>query len=139
MSLKAPNHEIILKINGMYDTRTEAELQIEKVRKHSACEDDYERFISKDNKPSFRLTDGCGDKLGVSETYESTQGRENGLAACMKYGPVAPVFDASDPSIKRLLTAIAVGKNEMLDKVTLHTGKCKDPVPVKPKGGYFGS
>lgn len=136
-NLKAPNHKIILRDHPV-TTKADALEAIGKVQDHSDCADNYQPFQSADDKPTFRLLDACGDKLGYGETYESTQARDNGIKSCMKNGPTKVVVDLSDPKQKRIIEAIEVADKEKCGKATVTVPTIATGCTAKPKGGYYG-
>lgn len=90
--LKAGNGEIILHSEG-YTQKSGAENGIRSVRDNSPYDSRYKRLSSRRYKPYFTLTASNGEVIGVSEEYESTQGRENGISSVKRNGPTAPVVD----------------------------------------------
>lgn len=90
--LRAGNSQIILQSEG-YLQKSGAENGIQSVRENSPFDSRYKRLTSNRNKPYFTLTALNGQVIGVSEEYETTQGRENGILSVKQNGPTAPVVD----------------------------------------------
>ncbi len=91
-NLKAANSEVIL-TSERYTTKAGAENGIASCRTNSPHDARYSRLTSNDNKPYFVLKAANHEVIGKSETYNSTQARENGIASCKTNGPTAPVVD----------------------------------------------
>ncbi len=87
-NLKANNGEKILQSEG-YSAKSGAENGISSVRKNADDDDRYERKTSSDGKQYFVLKAGNGEIIGTSETYNSEQGMENGIAAVKRDAPGA--------------------------------------------------
>lgn len=90
--LKAGNGEIILASEG-YKQRASAENGIESVKKNAPDDARYERKETKAGKQMFNLKSTNGQVIGTSESYESTSGRDNGIASVMKNAPDAETKD----------------------------------------------
>ncbi|SHJ57062.1 hypothetical protein SAMN05444000_11072 [Shimia gijangensis] len=90
--LKAGNGEIILASEG-YKQRASAENGIESVKKNAPDDARYERKETKAGKQMFNLKATNGQVIGASESYESTSGRDNGIASVMKNAPDAETKD----------------------------------------------
>lgn len=90
--LKAGNGEIILASEG-YKQRASAENGIASVQKNAPDDARYERKETKSGKHMFNLKATNGQVIGTSESYESTSGRDNGIASVMKNAPDAETKD----------------------------------------------
>lgn len=93
-NLKADNGQIILASEG-YSTKSACENGIESVKKNAPDDARYEKNTSKNGKFYFNLKAGNGQIIGNSEMYESTAGRDNGIASVKKNGPTATTDDQS--------------------------------------------
>lgn len=93
-NLKANNHEIIL-TSERYTTKSAAENGIESVKTNSPYDSKYERLTSTNGKPYFTLKASNGQVIGRSELYETTSGRDNGIASVKTNGPSSPTRDDS--------------------------------------------
>lgn len=83
----------MLRSSEGYTTSSACDKGIESVRVNSPNDERNERKTSASGKYSFNLRAANGQVIGVSETYETSQGRENGIAAVKRVGPIAPVED----------------------------------------------
>lgn len=88
--LKAGNGEIILQSEG-YDQMASGENGIASVKENSSKPERFESRVAKNNEDYFVLKAGNGEIIGVSETYESKQGMENGIQSVMENAPDAEV------------------------------------------------
>jgi len=93
-NLKAGNGQIILTSEG-YVEKSSCKNGIESVKKNSQVDARFERLESKNGKPYFNLKATNGQVIGVSEMYESTASRENGIESVKKNAPGADVVDLS--------------------------------------------
>ncbi|WP_395828736.1 YegP family protein [Elstera sp.] len=91
-SLKAGNHEIILASEN-YESKSSAENGIASVQKNAPDDTKYERLTAKNGEFYFNLKAGNGQIIGTSETYKSTQGRDNGIESVQKNGPTTDIRD----------------------------------------------
>ena len=91
-SLKAGNHEIILASEN-YESKNSAENGIASVQKNAPDDTKYERLTAKNGEFYFNLKAGNGQIIGTSETYKSTQGRDNGIESVQKNGPTTDIRD----------------------------------------------
>ncbi len=89
-ALKAGNHETILVSEG-YTTQAACDNGIESVKKNGPDDGRYERKESSNGKFMFNLKAGNGQVIGTSEMYESTAGRDNGIASVQKNAADAEV------------------------------------------------
>ncbi|NNF92573.1 MAG: YegP family protein [Boseongicola sp.] len=90
--LKAGNGQTILASEG-YKAKASCTNGIESVRKNSQTDGRFDRTETKTGKARFNLKAGNGQVIGVSETYESTKARDNGIASVAKNAPGAKVDD----------------------------------------------
>lgn len=91
-NLKATNGQVILSSEG-YTTKENCKNGIESVRKNSQVEGRFEKKEAKNGKPYFNIKATNGQIIGTSEMYESTSGRDNGIASVVKNAPDAEVVD----------------------------------------------
>lgn len=91
-NLKAGNGEIVLKSES-YKSSQGCDNGIESIRKNSALKSNYEVKDSSNGQKYFVLKSPNGEIIGMSETYKSTSGLENGISAVREIGAVAPVED----------------------------------------------
>ena len=91
-NLKAGNGEIILSSEG-YSAKASCLNGIESVRKNAADDNRYEKKEAKNGKPFFNLKAANGQVIGTSELYESTSGRDKGIASVKRNAPDAAVDD----------------------------------------------
>jgi uncharacterized protein YegP (UPF0339 family) len=92
--LKAGNSEPILASEG-YSTKTNCTNGIESVRKNSQDDNQYEKKTATNGKYFFNLKATNGQVIGTSEMYESSSGRDNGIASVKKNAPDATVEDTT--------------------------------------------
>ncbi len=78
-NLHAGNNKIILRSSEGYSTKQAALNGIESIRENSQFDNRYQRFMSTNNEPMFRLVATNGKIIGVSESYSSKQQMENGI------------------------------------------------------------
>ncbi|GAA0527793.1 YegP family protein [Chitinophaga japonensis] len=90
--LKAGNGEPILASEG-YTSKAACMNGIESVRENSQKEERFEKKTASNGKHYFVLKAGNGQVIGSSEMYESTSGRDNGIASVMKNAPQAAIED----------------------------------------------
>ena len=129
--LKAPNNKIILQSEG-YQSKQGAKNGIKSVKKHAPDDGNYERLKSKDGQYYFVLKAKNHEIIGVSETYKTAAGRDEGIETVKKYAPCAPIVDLTIEE-----EAKAVGTSESNGGLVI-SGGCGTTIPVKPKGGYYG-
>ena len=91
-TLKAGNGQVIL-VSQTYASKDSAEAGIESVRNNAADDARYERKETKAGKHMFNLKAGNSQVIGTSESYESTQARNNGIASVKKNAPDAKIVD----------------------------------------------
>ncbi|MBR8335506.1 YegP family protein [Burkholderia ambifaria] len=90
--LKSANGEIIL-ASERYEEKGGARTGIASVRENAPLDERYERKIGHNGEYMFNLKAANRQVIGTSETYKSTQGRDNGIAAVKRDAPVAETFD----------------------------------------------
>ncbi|MFD2528908.1 YegP family protein [Polaribacter marinaquae] len=79
-NLKADNGQVILTSEG-YSSKAGCENGISSVKTNSQDDSKFERKTSSNGKPYFNLKASNGQIIGTSEMYESTSGRDNGIAS----------------------------------------------------------
>jgi uncharacterized protein YegP (UPF0339 family) len=92
--LKAGNGEVILTSEG-YSSKANCTNGIESVRKNSQDDDQYDKKTSSNSKYFFNLKAINGQVIGSSEMYESSSGRDNGIASVKKNAAEAVVDDTT--------------------------------------------
>jgi uncharacterized protein YegP (UPF0339 family) len=90
--LKAGNGEVILVSEG-YTSRAGCDNGVESVRTNSQHDERFEKKTSTNAKHYFNLKATNGQVIGTSEMYESTSGRDNGIASVKSNAPTATVED----------------------------------------------
>lgn len=91
--LRDDNNEPILRASETYTTKDNCKTGIASVRAHAPQDQYYTRFNDTQGKPTFNLKASNGKIIGVGESYNSVQGRENGIAQVKQCAPVAPIID----------------------------------------------
>ena len=91
-TLIANNREVILK-SEMYTSKSGAQTGIQSVKANAPNDERYERKRSSDLKYYFVLRAANGEKIGVSEMYNSQAAMENGIQAVKTTAPYAQVID----------------------------------------------
>jgi uncharacterized protein YegP (UPF0339 family) len=90
--LKAANGQNILASEG-YDQKASCLNGIESVQKNSQNPDRFVCKTSDSGKTSFSLTATNGQVIGVSESYDSESGCDNGMESVAKGAPGAEIVD----------------------------------------------
>ncbi|MAO90218.1 MAG: hypothetical protein CMM78_03240 [Rhodospirillaceae bacterium] len=90
--LKAGNGEIILASEG-YTAKSGCETGIASVKTNAPLDARYEKKTATNGQYYFNLKAGNGEVIGTSETYVSTQGRDNGIESVKKNAPDAEIDD----------------------------------------------
>ncbi len=90
--LKASNGQIIL-ASEMYTEKASAENGIASVKKNAPDDSHYERKDAKNGQFMFNLKAANHQVIGTSETYKSTESRDNGIASVKTNAPSAAVHD----------------------------------------------
>ena len=93
-NLKAGNGEVILSSEG-YAAKSGCTNGIDSVRTNSKIDDRYEKKTSTNSKNYFVLKASNGQVIGTSEMYESSSGRDNGIASVKSNAPDATIDDQS--------------------------------------------
>lgn len=88
--LKAGNGEVILGSEG-YTSRSGCDNGIESVRTNSQIDDRFEKKTSTNGKHYFNLKAANGQIIGSSEMYESSSGRDGGIASVKSNAPKATI------------------------------------------------
>lgn len=88
--LKAGNGETILVSEG-YASKAGCTNGIDSVKVNAIIDDRYEKKTAKDDRYYFNLKASNGQVIGTSEMYESSSGRDNGIASVKKNAPVAGI------------------------------------------------
>ncbi|MCU0374665.1 MAG: YegP family protein [Chitinophagaceae bacterium] len=89
-NLKADNGKVILTSQG-YAGKEGCLNGIQSVKQHATQDASFDRQTSANGKPYFSLKAGNGQIIGMSEMYESTAARENGIESVKKNAPDAAV------------------------------------------------
>ena len=93
-NLKADNGQIILTSEGYY-SKAGCENGISSVKTNSQDDSKFDKKTSSNGKPYFNLKASNGQIIGTSEMYESTSGRDNGIASVKSNAPSASTEDLS--------------------------------------------
>ncbi|RPE05935.1 DUF1508 domain-containing protein [Chitinophaga lutea] len=88
--LKAGNGETIL-VSESYTSKSACKNGIESVRTNSQVDERYEKLTAKDGRYYFNLKAANAQVIGTSEMYDSSSGRENGIASVKANAPGATV------------------------------------------------
>lgn len=91
-NLKAGNGEKVLASEG-YSYKSSCQNGIQSVKENSINDNRYEKRTSLNGKYYFVLKAGNGEIIGISETYESTSGRDNGIDVVKREAPNASIED----------------------------------------------
>lgn len=95
-NLRAKNGEIVLRSSEGYVTKQGCMGGIAAVKVNAPFDNRYDSRYNKDAKSgqySFVLRAANYEALGISESYETAVGRDNGIAAVKRDAPTAPVED----------------------------------------------
>ena len=90
--LLAENGEIILASEG-YTAKASCENGIRAVKESAVNQANFQHKMTKNGRPYFVLVATNHEIVGVSETYNSEQNRDIGIASVMANAPTAPVED----------------------------------------------
>ncbi|WBX71997.1 YegP family protein [Tenacibaculum retecalamus] len=93
-NLKADNGQVILTSEG-YSSKASCENGISSVKTNSQDDSKFDKKTSSNGKPYFNLKASNGQIIGTSEMYESTSGRDNGIASVKSNAPSASTEDLS--------------------------------------------
>ncbi|HEX4826345.1 MAG TPA: YegP family protein [Candidatus Polarisedimenticolaceae bacterium] len=91
-TLQGNNNETLL-TSETYTTKPAAEKGIASAMANSPYDIRYQKGNTANGQHYFTLNAENHQKLGTSETYTSSWGRDNGIEACKKVGPSAPTVD----------------------------------------------
>ena len=89
-NLVVGNGQIILSSEG-YTAKDGCMNGIESVRKNSQDVTKFDKSVASNGKFRFNLKAGNGQIIGVSQMYESEDGRENGIASVTENAPDATI------------------------------------------------
>jgi uncharacterized protein YegP (UPF0339 family) len=87
-----------------------AEAGIQSCRTHSANDARFSRLSTLDERSYFVLTDTDGEKIGMSEMYNSASKRDKGIATCK-----ADAASADDRSTEAVRTVAAHSGHSHMD------------------------
>jgi uncharacterized protein len=90
--LKAPNGQVIL-ASEKYERKASAVDGIQSVKKNATDDNRYERKEAKNGQFMFNLKAANHEVIGTSETYTSSEARDNGIASVKTNAPQAEVLD----------------------------------------------
>ncbi len=88
--LKAGNGEVILR-SETYDSKAAAENGIASVQKNSPLDERYERKEAVNGKVFFNLKAANHQVIGTSQMYDSTAGRDKGIASVKTNGSTTTI------------------------------------------------
>lgn len=91
--LRARNGEIILRSSEGYTSKQGCQGGIASVKINAPFDEPYDRRTAANGQYYFILRARNGEALGMSEMYQTTSGRENGIAAVKRDTPGAPTED----------------------------------------------
>lgn len=91
-NLKARNGEKILHSEA-YTTKEGCRTGIASVKTNSPYDERYEKKMSTNDQHYFVLKSLNHQVIGVSETYTTRSGRDNGIEDVKRYAPSAPIED----------------------------------------------
>lgn len=92
-TLEASNFKVILRSSEGYKSSAGCDKGIASVRANAPLDSRYLRFNSTDGQYMFTLKAGNGEPIGVSERYQTSDGRDNGIESVKKNAPLAIVVD----------------------------------------------
>jgi len=90
--LQSRNSEKILSGEG-YTTKDACQKGIASVKENAPYDSRYKRYTATNGQYYFVLTGANGEPIGKSETYLSTQSRENGIEAVKRDAPISGTED----------------------------------------------
>jgi hypothetical protein len=90
--LKAGNGEIILSSEG-YSSKSACINGVESVKKNASDEGRYEKKETASGKFMFNLKAANHQVIGLSQTYKSASGRDNGIESVKKNAAAAAIVD----------------------------------------------
>ncbi len=93
--LKAKNGESILHSSEGYTTKQNCQNGIASVKANAPYDSRYSRKTATNGKYYFVLKAINGEPIGMSEMYNSSYSRDNGIEAVKRDAPNAPIEDLS--------------------------------------------
>lgn len=93
-NLKAGNGQVILTSEG-YSSKANCQNGIDSVKTNSQIDERFDRKTASNGKPYFNLKASNGQVIGMSEMYESTSARDNGIESVKTNAPSATTEDLS--------------------------------------------
>lgn len=87
------NSENILHASEGYTTKQNCKKAIASVKVNSLIDSRYHRSVAKNGQPYFTLHAANGETLGISEMYDTTASRDNGINAVKRDAPTAKIVD----------------------------------------------
>lgn len=94
--LRAKNGEPILHSSEGYTTKQGCQQGIASVKINAPYDSRYDRRTATNGQYFFVLKAANGEILSISEMYQTTTGRDNGIDAVKRDAPNAPVEDLTD-------------------------------------------
>ncbi len=91
--LKAKNGEIILRSSEGYTTKQSCQNGIASVKANAPYDIRYSRNTSTNGQYYFVLKASNAEPLGISEMYNSSSARDNGIESVKQNAPIAPTED----------------------------------------------
>lgn len=91
--LRARNGEIILRSSEGYVSKQGCKGGIASVKVNAPFDSRYDRKTANNGQYYFVLKAANGEELGISEMYQTTAGRDNGIEAVKRDAPDAPTED----------------------------------------------
>ena len=88
-NLKSGNHEIILKGSEGYSSSQACDKGIASVRANSPFDVRYDARLASNDEYYFNLKARNGEIIGVSETYKTRAGRDEGIRDVKRLAPLA--------------------------------------------------
>ena len=92
-NLFAKNGENILRSSEGYSTKQNCLKSITSVKENAPYDNRYSRYTASNGQRYFVLKAVNGEALGMSEMYNSSQARDNGIESVKKNAPDAPIED----------------------------------------------
>lgn len=94
-SLRAGNGQEILK-SISYSSRTDCDHAIHTAKSNAQELEYYQRLADLDGQAYFTLINCSGQIIGISDLYECSTIRDNGIISVMKIAPRADISDIED-------------------------------------------
>lgn len=92
-NLFAVNAKNILRSSEGYSSKQNCIKGIGSVKTNSQIDNQYRRSITSNGKYFFTLYATNGEPLGISELYETSANRDNGITAVKRDAPTASIED----------------------------------------------